>query len=128
LEQVFATSRLVALGSCQESEARGTLCNASGRIQCDVQVVRLPPQALRLLRRATLVLEDRETANGVCEVERASALVAAVDRQGFDVTGFCRCRSARVIVSIAQVAHSVSESEGVTPARALATASLDVST
>ena len=46
--------------------------------------MRLPPQALRLLSRGTLVLEHRETADGVGKIERDQAQDYA-RRKGWDL-------------------------------------------
>jgi hypothetical protein len=62
---------------------------------------------LRLFGFADLVLEHRKTANGVGEVELGWALMAAIDRQGFDVATFGQPPSSGVIIGIAKMANSM---------------------
>ncbi len=97
---------------CDSASSRSN-SNARRRVKSHVKFVRFLPQRFRLIGRANIILEDRETSNRVREVERFRVFMAAIDRKGFGITGFGLFRSSRVVVGVAQVPHRVRESQRV---------------
>jgi hypothetical protein len=99
------------LAPSQPSEPGSALGDAHLHVEGRVNIVRLLPQRSRLFRRAGIVFENRETSNGVGQIERWSVLVAAIERQGFVIARFGQLCTPRLIVDVAEMPNRVSEPE-----------------
>jgi hypothetical protein len=85
---LFPTLLKIALAPSQEREPGRAFTDARWHVDGHIKIVHFLPQMFSLLRRTNFILEYRETSNGVGEIERTSAFMAAIDRKRFDVARF----------------------------------------
>ena len=88
------------LASAQASEAAFAFGDARFYLGRRVKLPRFLPKRSRLYSFASVVFEDGQTPNGVCQIQWWGALVTAIDLQGFLITALSLFATAIMPVNV----------------------------